>query len=250
MMKRIALVGIALALIMAVGLGGVWFWDQLSSPAAAQSAEYSPAENITVVGQGSVRMSPDIAQVSIGMETSAETVGEAVTENEAQMEGILAALTAAGIDEKDIQTTNLELHAVQDWDTNPPKIVGWQSSNMVNVTVRDIDSVGEVVDAATSAGANSIDGISFRVEDPSEAQAVARSAAVADAEAKAQQLAADANVNIIGVITITESGGQAAPLYMTRGDMAYAAAEAAPTTPVLPGEVEVSVNVFIQYEIA
>ena len=95
-----------------------------------------------------------------------------------------------------------------------------------------------------------INGISFRVEDPTEAQALARTAAVEDARAKADQLATAAGVEIVGVVSITESGGQQPqPLYMDRAEVAFAAADAAPT-PVLPGEIELAVNVFIQYEIA
>ena len=120
---------------------------------------------------------------------------------------------------------------------------------MVRVTVRDIEQVGAVVDAATAAGAPNVNGISFRVEDPSVAQAAARSQAVADAEAKALQLAADARVNVIGVVSISESGGQQPqPLYLGRSNAAFASDEAF-NTPVLPGEVELSINVFIQYEI-
>ena len=105
-----------------------------------------------------------------------------------------------------------------------------------------------MVDAATEAGATNVNGISFRVEDPTMAEAEARSAAVADAEAKADQLAADAGVDIIGILSITESGGQQPqPIYLARAEMAFDGAAA--STPVMPGEVELSVSVFIQYEI-
>ena len=111
-------------------------------------------------------------------------------------------------------------------------------------------TAGAVVDTTVDAGANQINGISFRVEDPTEAQVAARSAAVADADAKARQLEAETGVEIIGIVTITEGGGYAPePIYMDRG-VTFAAAEAAPSTPVLPGEVELSVSVSIQYEIA
>jgi uncharacterized protein YggE len=116
--------------------------------------------------------------------------------------------------------------------------------------VRDIDTVGSVIDTVVEAGANQVNGISFRIEDPSEAEAIARSSAVEDARAKADQLAADAGVEITGVFSITESGGQQPqPFYLERAEMAMASDSGA-STPVLAGEVEVSVNVFIQYEIA
>jgi uncharacterized protein YggE len=116
--------------------------------------------------------------------------------------------------------------------------------------VRDIESVGTVVDAVTAAGATNINGITFRVDDPTAAEAEARAAAVADARSKADQLAAAADVTIIGVLTMSESGAQAPqPIFMERAAFDTMAAGAA-ETPVMPGQVELSINVFVQYEIS
>jgi uncharacterized protein YggE len=253
MLKRIAMVGIALALIMSVGLGSVWLWDQLSSPAAAQSSEVSPAENITVVGQGSVRMSPDIAQISIGMETSADTVGEAVAENEAQMEEILAALLAAGIDEKDIQTMNYSIQL----DRYPEQVLRTESSsaesadepapvyrvsNMVTVTVRDLESVGDVLDAVIEAGANNIWGISFALDDPTTAQAEARSKAMEDALARAEALAELGGVELGPVMSISEVVGATPVPLAAMSERAVAGAG-----PISPGELEISYQVQVSY---
>ncbi|NIV31059.1 MAG: DUF541 domain-containing protein, partial [Anaerolineae bacterium] len=113
MLKRVALVGIAIALILSLGMAAVWLWGQVASPAAAQgtdsAAGYSPNETITVVGQGSVSVEPDIATVSLGVETSGGTIGEAVAENQDIMESILSALEEVGIDSKDIQTMNYSI---------------------------------------------------------------------------------------------------------------------------------------------
>ena len=118
------------------------------------------------------------------------------------------------------------------------------------MTVRDIDSVGDVVDAATAAGATNVNGITFRVDDPTAAEAQAREAAVADARAKADQLAAAAGVTITGVLTMSESGGQAPqPIYFER-EMAAGAAMDTAATPVQPGQVELSITVYVQYTIA
>lgn len=216
----------------------------------AQSDSDDTLRSINVNGTGRVKAEPDVADVRLGVTMQGKDAKQASAKAAETMDSVINALLGMGIDEKDIQTTGLNLNPMYDWDDNPPNIVGWEASNMVNVTVRDIASVGDAVDSATAAGATNVNGISFRVEDSTEAEAVARSAAVADAEAKAQQLARDAGVNIIGVVTITESGGQQPqPIYMARADMAFGVAESAPSTPVLPGEVELSVNVFIQYEI-
>jgi hypothetical protein len=219
--------------------------------AQAQSPDMDETlRTLSVSGTGRVNATPDVADISLGVFEQAKEAGGASNKAAASMDAVVQALLGMGIDEKDIQTTSLSLDASYDWNQEPARIVGWEARNMVNVTVRDIEAVGDVVDTVVNAGANQVNGISFRVEDPTESQALARSAAVADAEAKAQQLAADAGVEIVGIVTISESGGQQPqPLYMDRAEMAFSvAADAA--TPVLAGEVELSISVLIQYEIA
>ena len=222
----------------------------MATAAQSDTASADTLRTLNVSGTGRVNAVPDVADISIGVVEQAKEAGAASQKAATSMDAVVQALLGMGIDEKDIQTTSLNLNARYDWNSEPAKIVGWEASNMVSVTVRDIEAVGEVVDTVVNAGANQINGVSFRVEDPTEAQALARTAAVDDARAKAEQLATDAGVEIVGIVTITESGGQQPqPIYMARAEMAFAADSAAPT-PVLPGEVELSVNVAIQYEIA
>ncbi len=249
MLKRIAMVMIALALIIPVGLGSVWLWDQVSSPAVAQSSDYSPAEIITVVGQGSVRLSPDIAQVSIGMETSAETVGEAVAENEAQMVKILAALTAAGIDEKDIQTMNYSIQLdrypeptprIESSSAEPTPV--YRVSNMVNVTIRDLETVGDILDVVIEAGANNIWGISFTLDDPTAAQSDARAKAIEDAQARAEALAQLSGVEVGPVMSISEVVGAVSVPMAAMAERAVAGGG-----PISPGELEISYQVQVSY---
>jgi uncharacterized protein YggE len=239
---------------LATGLAAGLLAAAIAGPGTAL-AQAQPADadgtlrTINVNGVGRVQAEPDVADISLGVTKQGKEAAEAAAKAAEAMDAVVGALLAMGIDENDIQTTNLSLSPRYDWNRDPAPIVGWESNNMVRVTIRDISAVGEVVDAATDAGATNISGISFRVEDPTEAQAVARDAAVADARAKADQLAAAAGVEIVGVVTITESGGQQPqPIYLGRAEMALAA-DAAPTTPVLPGEVELAVNVLVQYEI-
>jgi uncharacterized protein YggE len=221
------------------------------APAGAQSSDDGETlRTLSVNGTGQVNAVPDVADISLGVFEQAKEAAEASQQAAASMDSMIGALLALGIDETDIQTTSISLNARYDWNQEPASIVGWEARNMVNVTVRDIESVGDVVDTAVASGANQVNGISFRVEDPAEAQSLARTAAVEDARAKADQLAADAGVEITGIVSISESGGQPPqPIYMARQEMAFAA-DAGVATPVLPGEVELSVNVFIVYEIA
>jgi hypothetical protein len=255
MLKRVALVALAIALLGVVGLGTAWLWGQVSSPAQAQTPEatsdHSPAETITVVGEGTVSIKPDIAKVSVGVETSAETVSEAVADNEAQMEAILAALKAAGIEEKDIQTTNYTIYL----ERYPEQPVGAESStseqkpvyrvsNMVTVTVRDLESVGDVLDAVIEAGANNIWGISFTLDDPKVAQADARAKAIEDAGIRAQTLADLSGVKLGPVMSVSEViGGGSVPL----AGFAVAERAASGGGTISPGELEVTYQVQMSY---
>ncbi|MGC9334181.1 MAG: SIMPL domain-containing protein [Anaerolineae bacterium] len=254
MFKRIGLLVVAVALLVPVGLAGVWLWGQVSSPAVAQSsseAVYSPAQTITVIGQGSIRVEPDIARVSVGVETSSETVAEGVADNEAQMKAILVALEAAGIEAKDIQTTNFSI-SLDRYPEPLPKLEGteeeqaapiYRVSNMVNVTIRDLEMVGDILDAVIEAGANNIWGVSFTLEDPSVAQAEARIDAIADARQRAGALAELSEVQLGPVMSVSEviSGGSI-PM-----SVAVERAAAAGGVSISPGELEITYQVQVAY---
>ena len=251
--KRVALVGIAIALILSLGVAAVWLWGQAASPAQAQSTEsaggYSPTETITVVGQGSVSVKPDIARVSLGVETSAETIGEAVAENQDIMESILAALEDIGVDSKDIQTMNYSIRLDRypeqfgrvESATEEPQPV-YRVSNMVSVTIRDLDSVGSVLDAVIEAGANDIWGINFAVDDPAQSQDEARAAAIEDALARAGALAESNGVELGPVMSVSEIVG-ATPI----SKAVVMESAAAGGGPISPGELEVGYQVQVTY---
>lgn len=235
---------------LAIGLLAAAIAGPAVGVAQAQADGDETVRTISVNGTGRVKAAPDVADVSLGVTKQGEDAQSAADEAATTMDAVIKALLDLGIAEADIQTTSLNLNPIYDWEENPPEIEGWEASNQVRVTVRDIDAVGDVVDTAVAAGATNVNGISFRIEDPTAAEATARDAAVADARAKADQLAAAAGVTIIGVMSISESGGQQPqPIYLERQEAAFDMAASAAPTPVLPGEVELSVNVFIQYEI-
>jgi uncharacterized protein YggE len=254
MLKRIVLV-LAVALLAMVGLAAVWMWNQATSPGVAHAVEetsdHSPAQAITVVGQGSVHIEPDVARVSIGVETMAETVGEAVDENGVKMDALLAALVEAGVAEKDIQTMNYSVH-LERYPEPMPRVSGTESeepqpqyrvSNMVNVTIRDLDSVGVVLDAVIEAGANNIWGVNFSLEDSTAAEADARAKAVDDAQARAESLAELGGVELGPVMSISEViGGGAVPVSMLAAERAAGGAG-----PISPGEVEISYQLQVSY---
>src|SRR5262245_16245941 len=162
------------------------------------------------------------------------------------MTAVVAALKKLGIADKDIQTSWVSLQPTYDYNlgTNPPKVTGYQFSNAVSVTIRDLDKVGDAIDNSLAAGATTLDGITFRVSDENAAEGQARTAAMTDAKAKAQALATAAGVTITGVASISET---VAP---TPYPIFYGAAQAAGkdvSTPVQPGSTDISITVAVVY---
>jgi uncharacterized protein YggE len=251
MLKRVLLIVASIALLVPVGLAGVWLWGEMASPAGAQTTEspsgYSPARTITVVGQGKASVKPDIARVSIGVETSGESVADAVAENETAMATVLAALEAAGVEATDIQTTNYSVNLERSpelmprAETSEPAPIQYRVTNMVNVVIRDLDSAADVLDAVIEAGANNIWGMNFSVEDASAAQAEARAAAIADAKARAEALAELSEVELGPVMAVSEIlGGGPVP-------MPAMMESAARGGTISPGELDVNYQVQVSY---
>lgn len=222
-----------------------------SGPAAA-GASASPAVSaggITVVGQGEAFGQPDEAQVQVGVETFAPQVSQATSENEATIQAIMDALTAQGIEPKDIQTTNYNLWAEQIYgDQGPEGIAGYRVNNQVNVTIRDIDKVGDVLTAVTEAGANNIFGVYFSVADPAALEDEARAAAVADARQRAASLAELGGVELGDVQIISEVVGQTPMFPIGMGGGGFAMEQAA-TTSISPGQLSYNVQVQVTFGI-
>lgn len=219
------------------------------SPAAAGSQADVPASGseITVVGQGEAYGEPDLATVQVGVETFAEAVDEATSGNQATVDSIMSALEAVGIAPEDIQTTNYSLWAEQQpSEQGFSGIAGYRVTNQVNVTIRDIDKVGEVLAAATEAGANSIYGIQFSVDDPAALESEARADAMADARTRADDLAGLAGLEIGEVKVISEVIGQ--PVMPFMGGGGGFAMEAAASQPgISPGQMAVMVQVQVTF---
>ena len=151
---------------------------------------------IVVGGTGRVAVEPDVADLRLGVAISRPTVEPTPGRPPpTAMTSILAAIEAAGVARRDTRTTLLSVQPRYDYrDGQAPALVGYDLANVVEVTVRDLATLGAVVDGALGAGATSLDGLAFRVEDPSEAETAARTAAVAQARARAEVLAAAADV--------------------------------------------------------
>jgi hypothetical protein len=216
--------------------------------AAAQTEQPTP-RTMNVNGTGKVYLVPDIAYINIGVHTENKNASEAVSANTAQTEKVIASLKAAGVDAKDIQTTNFSIYPQQKYDTNgqPTGEIIYMVDNTVAITVRDISKLGELLDAAVKAGANNIYGITFDVSDKEAALSQARADAVANAQQIAKELADASGVTLGQVMTISSYGGTPVPIFEGKGG-GMASAEAA-SVPVSPGQMVLTVDVAMVYEI-
>jgi uncharacterized protein YggE len=171
--------------------------------------------------------------------------------NAAAMSRVVAALKAAGVASRDIQTSNLSLSpSFEDGprpDNRPPRIVGYQASNTVAVRARDLGKLGSIIDSLVSAGANQVNGPDFGLDQPDAALDEARGAAMKVARARAELYAKAAGLKVVRVLSINEAGGY---MPQPRVFMAAKAMDVAAASPVESGEVATNVNVTVQYELA
>jgi uncharacterized protein YggE len=240
-----------LAAGLAAGLLIAGIASPLFSPRTIHAQDTGTTTNehtISVSGTGHVLLSPDVADLRLGVSVSSGSVATARERAAEAMTAVLAKLKGLGIADKDIQTSIVSLQPTYDYSTGttPPRVTGYQFANSIAVTVRDLDKVGDAIDQSLAAGATSLDSVTFRVDDETAAEAQARTAAMADAKAKAQALASAAGVSITGVASISETAAPVPyPIYYGAAGMAAPSKDVA--TPVQPGTNDVSVTVSVVY---
>ncbi len=193
-------------------------------------------------------ISPDVADLRLGVSVTKPTVKAARTAAAESMNRVIAALKKLGIADADLQTSGLSLQPVYDYSNNgnPPKLTGYNLSNGVSVTIRDLDKIGDAIDDGLAAGATTLDGVTFRVDDPAKAQEQARQQAMAQAKSMADTLATSAGVSIKGVASISESSAPTPnPIYFDAAKAPGIAADSA--TPINVGTNDVIVTVSVVY---
>jgi uncharacterized protein YggE len=221
-----------------------------ATTASFQASNGSGSEGISVSGEGRVSAAPDMAVLSIGISTKEDTVAQANSAVQAAMDRLLSSLKADGIDEKDIQTSQFSISPEYDYQFSQPRLTGYRVTHMLQVKVRDIDRAGEVIDDGVEAAGDlvQVGGISLTIEDTNALAKQARELAMADAKAKAEELAGLADVELGKPISISESSyTPTPPVYYDRGVGGEALAPAA--TSISTGELEVVVSVQITYGI-
>lgn len=225
--------GFIAALVVLIGMSPLW-------------ADNLPGR-ITVTGEGRVSALPDMALVTMGATAEAETAKSAMDETSVVTNAILERLADAGVAERDVQTSDLRLMPVWSNRTTSdtrPKIDGYQASNRVTVRVRDLTSLGSILDAVLMDGANQLGGLQFMVSDPEPLLNEARLQAVAAARARAELFAEAAGVTLGPLVSLSEAGGQ-----MPRPEMLGLARASDAGMPIAQGEAELSANVTLVYQI-
>lgn len=213
----------------------------------AALAQETPRQ-IVVSATGLVDAAPDMATVTLGVSREARTASQAMSAVGEAGGAVLENIRMSGIEDRDVQTSSLNLNPVWDRGGNdrPPQVRGYVASTMLTVRVRDLDSLGGLLDALVGEGANTLNGLEFGIADPDPLEAEARADAVERARAKADTLAQAAGVKLGPVRTISEGGGGPdMPVPLARTAMMEAAA-----VPIAAGEVGIRVSVTVEFDIA
>lgn len=215
------------------------------APSAAQP------HTMSVNGSAQVMLSPDIAYISIGVHTEAPEATAAVSNNNSLSKAVMDALAAQGIEAKDIRTTNFNIYPMDQYNPNTGEKIGsvFSVDNTVHVTMRDLTKIGATLDAAIAAGANSVYGISFDVENKDAALAEARVKAVENARSQAEQLAQAAGVTLGDITSISYYNSSPSPVYYDNKGVGGAGYPAAASVPISGGQLTITVDVNVSYEI-
>ena len=252
---KLLLVSSLALIVIAVGTVGC---ETLSPPSTVKTPSASgslffsqQSTGIWVSGEGKVSVVPDVAILSLGVEVQSDTVAEAQSWAAKVMTDVLDELDNRGIAKKDIQTRHFSIYPVRRWSEKDAKevLIGYRVTNTVMAKVRDVDETGTIIDAVTKVGGDyiRINNISFSIDDPTPYYEEAREKAMADAEAKAKQLADLGDVKL-GKITYISEGGLVSIARETFIE-APIPMPAAPPTPISPGETEIRLSVQVAYSI-
>lgn len=259
--------------LLAAALAGAAPVAALAQPAVPPVTVAPGNTLLTVSAEGRSLRQPDLAVFTAGVTTQGQTAAAALGENSQAMTRVVAALRRAGVAERDIQTSNLSISPVyadpnrdamlaarasgQPFIPPPPtqqvpRIIGYQASNTVSVRQRDLANFGRVIDTLAAAGANQINGPNFQLDDNSAALNEARVEAIRNAREQAELYARATGLRVQRILSISETGGYYGPPPVVFAQMARAdvAAPPPPPAPVQPGELQMTANVVVLYELA
>ena len=229
------LAALALALIALAGCG----------EAATTTSAGAATNTVTASGAGTAQAAPDTAEMSFGVTTMSSNAKTALDEASKSAEQIASAVKKQGIADEDIQTQDVSVYPQTVDQDGKQVITGYQASLSVRVKVRDIAKLGEIISAANAAGANSISGPTFTIDDPAPARAEAIDEAVADARKSAEAMAEAAGKSVGDVLSMSSSDAGAVPMAYSMAD----AAGSAKSVPIEPGQLDITANVVVVFEL-
>lgn len=201
---------------------------------------------LTVTGIGSVKLEPNVATIKLGVETQDEELTTAQQTNAQTLDQVIESLIKIGIPEENIQTVDYFIFPQYDYIDGKQQFRGYEVTHLINVTIEDLEQTGEVIDTAVANGANRVSNISFTVQDPQSYYQEALASALKNANSKAQTIAQTMNLQIdMTPISIDE---QLPPSQATPQTMVKSEAFGATSTPVQPGQLEISARVETKYQ--
>ncbi|MDD2807736.1 MAG: SIMPL domain-containing protein [Patescibacteria group bacterium] len=208
---------------------------------------------ITIDGEGKVNAIPDIAQVSLGVTTDNLKVADAQKENTTKVNDLMKNLKALGVADKDIQTSNYNIYPKYDYSNGKQNLIGYTVNQSLNVKIRNLDSVGNIIESAGRLGANQVGSLNFTIDDPEIIKQQAREKALVNAKEKADALAKVAGVKLGKLVSFAENSGNAGPIYYdnlkSAAPSGMGGAEMAPVPAIAPGSQDVVVDVTVTYEV-
>lgn len=205
---------------------------------------------ITIAGEGKVTAIPDIAQISLGLQTESKNVEDAQRENTDKMNNIISTLGELGIDKEDIKTSNYNIFPRYDYTRDRGQTLrGYEVSQSVIVKIRDLETVGQVIESAGSLGANQVSGLSFTIDEPEDLRQQARIKALENATEKAETLAKVAGVKIGKLVSFSESGATQPPVFRQFATLEAVGIGGSAAPDIEPGSQDITVNVTVTYEV-
>ncbi len=225
----------------------------MTTAAQAQAIRPGPSlsvtaeSGLTVHGHSEMKVRPDVAYVDVGVVTQSQDSTQAVRDNATRSTALLAALKGAGLADRDLQSQSYSVQPQYDYQSSPARLTGYQVTNSVRATVRDLTKVGPVIDAATGAGGNQVNGVTFDLADRTQAEGRALAMAVVEARAKAAVMAQAAGVPLGRLVDLSEGDAPTfQPLVLEAQGVTRMAARA-PSTPIQSQDISITADVTAVY---
>lgn len=205
--------------------------------------------SITISGEGKISATPDIGVIDLGVVSDAKTVATAQKDNVEKMNKITKALKDLGVEEKDLKTTNYSIYPRYQYISGRSDIIGYEVSQTLEVKIRNLDKVGDVLSKTAELGANQVGSLSFTFDDPEKLNVEARNKAIANAKEKAEALSNVLDVKLVRIINFSESSYIPPVPYYSEKALGIGGGGGTPTPDIQTGQNEITANVTITYEI-